>query len=67
MSPGQAAQLVELIEYFHIRLRNLVRSTAPESESERQSVDQREWQQLLDLQSRLAEYLREIGNPNSST
>ena len=67
MSPGQAAQLVELIEYFHIRLRNLVRSTAPESESERQSVDQREWQQLLDLQSRLAEYLREIGNPHSST
>jgi pSer/pThr/pTyr-binding forkhead associated (FHA) protein len=67
MSPGQAAQLVELIEYFHIRVRNLVRSTVPESESERQSVDQREWQQLLDLQSRLAEYLREIGNPNSST
>ena len=54
MSPGQAAQLVELIEYFHIRVRNLVRSTVPESESERQSVDQREWQQLLDLQSRLA-------------
>ena len=66
MSPGQAAQLVELIEYFHIRLRNLVRSTVPEDESERQSIDQREWQQLLDLQSRLAEYLRQIGNPNSS-
>jgi len=67
MTPGQAAQLVELIEYFHIRLRNLVRSAVPENDSERQSIEQHEWQQLLDLQSRLAEYLREIGNPHSSS
>ena len=65
MTPGQAAQLVELIEYFHIRLRNLVGSAIPEGNSDRQSIEQHEWQQLIDLQSRLAEYLREIGNPNS--
>jgi hypothetical protein len=33
----------------------------------RVSIDFSQWQMLLDLQARLAEYLRGIGEPNSGT
>ncbi|MFO7907712.1 MAG: FHA domain-containing protein [Pirellulaceae bacterium] len=63
LSPGQAAQLAELLEYIHIRLRNLI-STANASEDNQQvTLNFRRWQNLVDVQSRIAEYLRQIGNP----
>lgn len=64
MSPGQAAQLAELIEYIHIRLRNLLNSVETEGKGEQVKLDLREWQNLLDLQSRLAEYLRAVSGPH---
>jgi len=64
MSPGQAAQLAELIEYVHIRLRNLLNSVQTEGKGEHVKLDLRQWQSLLDLQGRLAEYLRAISDPN---
>lgn len=60
MSPGQAAQLAELIEYIHIRIRNLLNSVETEGKGEQVKLDLHEWQNLLDLQSRLAEYLRAV-------
>ncbi|HVA44966.1 MAG TPA: FHA domain-containing protein [Pirellulales bacterium] len=63
MSPGQAAQLSEMLEYLHVRLRNLLASVRTEGGSRRVSVDERRWQALLELQSLLAEYLRRIGEP----
>ena len=63
MTPGQAAQLAELLEYFHIRLRHLADSVS-EAKTDRVTLDQREWQNVLDLQSRLAEYLRGVGEPD---
>ncbi len=60
LTPGQAAQLAELIEYVHIRLRNLMTTVDLEGKGEQVKLDMRQWQGLLDLQSRLAEYLREI-------
>ena len=62
LSPGQAAQLAELIEYLHLRIRHLLDS-AKEGDGERISLDQRQWQNLLDLQTRLAGYQRGIGEP----
>ena len=63
LSPGQAAQLSELLEFLHIRLRNLLASARPENATRRMMLDERRWQSLLDLQSLLAEYLRGIGEP----
>ena len=65
LSPVQAAQLSEIIEYLHIRIRDLLAGVKFESRSKREriTVDERQWQALVDLQSRLAEYIRQIGEP----
>jgi pSer/pThr/pTyr-binding forkhead associated (FHA) protein len=64
LSPSQAAQLAELLEYLHIRLRQLFASVESDRRGQRVTLDYRQWQDLLDLQSRLAEYLRHIGDPS---
>jgi pSer/pThr/pTyr-binding forkhead associated (FHA) protein len=66
LTPGQAAQLAELFEYVHIRLRNLLDSVCMEGKGERVTLDLHQWQSLVDLQSRLAEYLRAVSDPNRS-
>jgi pSer/pThr/pTyr-binding forkhead associated (FHA) protein len=63
LTPGQAAQLAELLEFLHLRLRNLIGSARADSKSNKVSLELRQWQSLVDLQSRLAEYLREVGEP----
>jgi pSer/pThr/pTyr-binding forkhead associated (FHA) protein len=63
LSPGQAAQLAELLQYINIRMRALVQSVRSNPKSDRVTLDQREWQNLIDLQDRLAGYLRRIGEP----
>jgi pSer/pThr/pTyr-binding forkhead associated (FHA) protein len=63
LSPGQAAQLAEILEFLHLRLRNLVGSVQVDGKSSRVVLDLRQWQALLDLQARVSEYLRRIGEP----
>jgi pSer/pThr/pTyr-binding forkhead associated (FHA) protein len=63
LSPGQAAQLAELIQYVHLRVRGLIQSVEPAGKAERVTLEQRQWQNLLDIQQRLAGYLRAIGEP----
>ena len=65
LSPGQAAQLAELIEYLHIRLRRVIESVLPSDDDERVTLDLKQWQGMIDLQARLSAYLRAIGDPNS--
>ena len=64
LSPGQAAQLSELLEYIHLRMRGLIASAQPGGSSDQIILNLRRWQNLLDIQSHLAEYLRKIGNPD---
>jgi hypothetical protein len=64
LSPGQAAQLSEIIEYLTITIRHLL-ECAREEKGDRVSLDACQWQNLVDLQCRLAEYLRRIGDPDS--
>ncbi len=64
LSAGQAAQLSELIEYLHIRLRQLIASAVVNERDETVYLEYRRWQALLDLQWRLAHYLRSISNPD---
>jgi len=63
LSPAQAAQLAELMEFIHIRLRHLLLSVEINDRTEKVMLEMREWQNLLDLQSRLAQLLRQIGEP----
>ena len=65
LSPAQAAQLSEILEYLHIRIRELLASVRSDVKGEQVQLDLVQWQNLLDLQSRLSEYLRAIGDPPS--
>ncbi|MEI8371452.1 MAG: FHA domain-containing protein [Planctomycetota bacterium] len=62
LHPGQAAELAELLNYFHLRLRGLLQ-TVKKEKGDRITLEQRQWQNLLDLQARLGGYLRQIGEP----
>jgi len=64
LTPGQAAQLSEILEYIHIRIRPLASTVEMDRKSVNISLDLAQWQQLVDLQARLAEYLRKIGFPD---
>jgi pSer/pThr/pTyr-binding forkhead associated (FHA) protein len=63
LSPGQAAQLAEIIDYLSVTIRPLLASVQEDKKSDRITMDLVQWQNLVDLQSRLAEYLRKIGDP----
>ncbi len=63
----QAAQLSELVEYFHIRIRYLIATVAAESDDDRITLELRQWQNLVDLQARLAEYLHAIGEQDRNS
>lgn len=60
LSPGQAAQLAEVLEYIHLHMRRLVNSVKIEPRSSQATMDLRQWHQLIDLQARMAEYIRQI-------
>jgi len=63
-SPAQVALISELLQYFHLRIRALSRSIEEiDSESQTVTLQQRKWQDVLDLQSLLVEYLYKIGEP----
>ncbi len=66
LSPGQAAQLSEVIEYLTITMRHLIECVR-EEKGDRVSLDVCQWQNLVDLQCRLAEYLRKIGDPDANS
>ena len=63
LRPGQAAQVSELLQFFHLRIRGLIQSVKIPRKTETVTIEARQWQNLLDLQDRLARYLREIGEP----
>ena len=65
LSAGQAAQVSELLEYLHLRTRVLVQSAAVSEDGNAVQLSAAQWQDLLDVQSQLAEYLRLIGDPGS--
>ena len=64
MTPGQAAQLSEIFEFFHMHFRRLVSDVEVSHRSPNVEISKQNWQQLLDIQARLSEYLRGIGSPD---
>lgn len=65
LTPGQAAQVSELLEYFHLRTRTLIQSVAFSESSQDVRFNFGQWQELLDIQAQLAGYLRKIGEPDA--
>ena len=64
LSPGQLARLAELLDYLHLRMRGLIHSVLETGDGQQLTEDsQRQWQNLLDLEGRLGEYIRKIGDP----
>ena len=59
----QAAQLSEMLQHFHLRMRGLVQSVKTKRKSEQVLLNLRQWQNLLDLHDRVLGYLRSIGEP----
>ena len=64
LSPGQAAQLSELLEFLHMHFRRLISDVEFTQRSQSVDINREHWQRVLDLQARLAEYLRAIGQPS---
>jgi pSer/pThr/pTyr-binding forkhead associated (FHA) protein len=64
LSPGQAAQLSELLQYLHLRMRGLAQTVKVNPGKERVTLEQRQWQNFLDLHDRVAKYLRQVGEPD---
>jgi pSer/pThr/pTyr-binding forkhead associated (FHA) protein len=63
LSPGQAAQLAEMLLYINVRMRGLIQSVQSKGKADRVTLELRQWENLIDLQDRLAGYLRQIGEP----
>lgn len=63
LGPAQAAQLSELLEYLHLRTRALLEGVEVAEETSTVEIKVARWQELLDMQSLLANYLRDIGEP----
>jgi predicted component of type VI protein secretion system len=66
LGPGQSAQLSELLQYFHLRLRGLIHTVRAVPRSDNITLQQRQWQNLVDLQRQVAAYLKQIGEPGFS-
>jgi hypothetical protein len=65
LSPAQSAELSELLEYVQGVLRDAAEGAVMRPGADKVELDFANWQGMLDLQSRLAELLRTIGEPSS--
>lgn len=63
LSPGQAAQMAEILEFLHFQLRRILADAEIKPRTDTTEISQKHWQQLIDIQSRIAEYLRQISRP----
>jgi pSer/pThr/pTyr-binding forkhead associated (FHA) protein len=66
LTPGQAAELRELLDHIHSGLRLATEAARVDEKESRVSMDQRGWQTLLMTQSELSELIRAIEEPPSS-
>ena len=65
LSPGQAAQLSEVIEYLHHHVREIVSDAEVKPRQQLIEIAGDSWQKIVEVQARLAEYLDRIGQPSN--
>ena len=64
LSPGQKAQLCEILDYLQSRLHRLIESARNEENNQEVILKLSAWQRLLDTQARLATMTRQIADPD---
>ena len=64
LSPGQKAQVCEILDYLQSRLHRLIESARTDESSHEVMLQISAWQRLLDAQARLAVMTREIADPD---
>ena len=62
LSPGQSAELTELLEYVQGVLRGATEGAVMRPSTDRVELEFADWQAVLDLQARLAELLRQVAD-----
>lgn len=62
LTPAQAAQVAEMLEYFHARTRALLHNAIAPNGDQPVAIERERWHELIDLQAQLAQYLRSIGD-----
>jgi pSer/pThr/pTyr-binding forkhead associated (FHA) protein len=65
LTPSQAAQLSELLEFFHGQFGAIVDSVKHPEQATTVQVDMAHWQLMLQAYSRLSELIRSVGEPES--
>ncbi|TWU59142.1 FHA domain-containing protein FhaA [Rubripirellula tenax] len=63
LSPGQKAQLCEILDYLQSRLHKLIETARTDENNQEVVLKLSSWQRLLDTQSRLAGMTRQIADP----
>lgn len=64
LSPGQKAQLCEILDYVQSRLHKLIESAKGSENNQEVTLKIDAWQRLLDTQSRLSSMSRQIADPD---
>ncbi len=67
LSPGQKAQLCEILDYLQAKLHRLIETAETDEEGSDVTLKLSAWQRLLDAQSRLAAMTRDIADPDWSS
>jgi predicted component of type VI protein secretion system len=65
LSPGQKAQLCEILDYVQSRLHKLIESAKGDENTQEVTLKLASWQRLLEAQARLATMSRQIADPDS--
>ena len=56
--------MAEVLSYLHVRLRKVIDSVELRNGQPQVTLNAIQWQAVLDLQAKIAEYLRRIGLPD---
>ena len=64
LSPGQAAQLTEVLEFLHSHTRQITLESKVDRRNKKMEIPAEKWQRLIDAHAHLSEYLRKISDPS---
>jgi hypothetical protein len=64
LSPGQKAQLCEILDYVQSRLHKLIETAKADDNNQEVTLKLGAWQRLLDTQARLSTMTRQIADPD---
>ena len=64
LSPGQAAQLAEVLEFLHSHTRQIALESKVDRHNKQAIIPAEKWQRLLDAHAHISEYMRKISDPS---